>query len=292
MKSIQNGLPVLIFALLVLSTGARAQTWEYKYADKLFLSSAASDETKKLTILAPTLGSSATITFPGATLTFPASNAGGLLANGGTGTLSWVTTSTANQILLSGSSVAPIWSTATYPGTAGAAGNYLRSNGTNFLSSAIQASDLAAISGAAGSVAVLKRNSSNLTTSSTTLVNATGLSFSIAANEIWSLDFELSCNAASAGGMAFGITIPSGATIEANSMGVRASVNNYQCDRITSSGSPTLVQYAKANDGPVRITGLVVNGSTAGTVQLQFLSGSSGSSVTIYANSYGLANRW
>jgi hypothetical protein len=69
-------------------------------------------------------------------------------------------------------------------------------------------------------------------------------------------------------------------------------VNNYQCDRITASGTATLTEYAKATDGPVRITGLVVNGSTAGTIQLQFLSGNGGTNVTIYKNSYGLANRW
>jgi hypothetical protein len=45
-------------------------------------------------------------------------------------------TATAGQILRSGSSAAPSWSTATYPATAGSSGNVLTSDGTNWTSSA------------------------------------------------------------------------------------------------------------------------------------------------------------
>ena len=48
-------------------------------------------------------------------------------------------TVTANQILMSGSSSAPAWSTATYPATAGTAGNFIKSNGSNFTSAAFAA---------------------------------------------------------------------------------------------------------------------------------------------------------
>lgn len=48
-------------------------------------------------------------------------------------------TATANQILMSGSSTTPAWSTATYPATAGTSGNYIKSNGTNFSSAAFTA---------------------------------------------------------------------------------------------------------------------------------------------------------
>lgn len=44
-------------------------------------------------------------------------------------------TATAGQILRSGASSAPSWSTATYPATAGTVGNVLTSDGTNFISS-------------------------------------------------------------------------------------------------------------------------------------------------------------
>jgi hypothetical protein len=48
-------------------------------------------------------------------------------------------TSTANQILLSSSNAQSVWSTATYPATAGTSGNYIKSNGTNFSSEAFTA---------------------------------------------------------------------------------------------------------------------------------------------------------
>lgn len=51
-------------------------------------------------------------------------------------------TATAGQILRSGSSAAPSWSTATYPATAGTAGNVLRSDGTNLLSATLAGSDV------------------------------------------------------------------------------------------------------------------------------------------------------
>src|SRR5258706_325458 len=76
-------------AFAFAAPSASAQTWENKYADKVLLSSAGSDETKTLTILAPTLSASGTVIFPGTDLTFPATNASGVLINGGTGTLSW-----------------------------------------------------------------------------------------------------------------------------------------------------------------------------------------------------------
>ncbi|MCX6765190.1 MAG: hypothetical protein NT148_01475, partial [Candidatus Nealsonbacteria bacterium] len=41
----------------------------------------------------------------------------------------------ASQILMSGGAGAPSWSTATYPATGGAAGTFLRSDGTNFINS-------------------------------------------------------------------------------------------------------------------------------------------------------------
>ncbi len=52
-------------------------------------------------------------------------------------------TATAGQILQSGSSAAPSWSTATYPATVGTAGQVLMSNGTNWVSAATNTPTLA-----------------------------------------------------------------------------------------------------------------------------------------------------
>lgn len=55
-------------------------------------------------------------------------------------------TATAGQIIRSGSNAAPSWSTATYPATAGTAGNVLTSDGTNWVSSTNSGAGLNALS--------------------------------------------------------------------------------------------------------------------------------------------------
>jgi len=66
-------------------------------------------------------------------------------------------TATANQILMSGTSSAPSWSTATYPATAGTSGNVITSNGTNFSSATLTSVIDAALGSAQGDI--LYRNS-------------------------------------------------------------------------------------------------------------------------------------
>jgi len=67
-------------------------------------------------------------------------------------------TATAGQVLRSGASAAPGWSTATYPATAGAANLALVSDGTNFASTALVNSAVAgtaiSVSGATGAVTI------------------------------------------------------------------------------------------------------------------------------------------
>ncbi len=117
-----------------------AQTYKTDAVRSLVLAGAGNDPTKTLTLKVPAmpLGS--------ITLTLPNQNASGVLLNDGSGSLSWLSvggfltnpmtspgdmiyggllgapsrlaaTSTANQILLSGASAAPGWSSATYPAT-------------------------------------------------------------------------------------------------------------------------------------------------------------------------------
>lgn len=63
-------------------------------------------------------------------------NNGGILYSTASAAAILSGTATANQVLLSGSSTTPAWSTATYPATAGTSGNVLQSDGTNFVSTA------------------------------------------------------------------------------------------------------------------------------------------------------------
>jgi hypothetical protein len=71
----------------------------------------------------------------GTNISLTASN-GGILYSTATELAILSATATANQMLMSGASGAPTWSTATFPTTAGTAGKILISDGTNFVSSA------------------------------------------------------------------------------------------------------------------------------------------------------------
>lgn len=87
---------------------------------------------------------------------------GGIFYSTGTAGAILAGTSTAGQVLRSGSSSAPSWSTATYPATATTAGHVLRSDGTNFVSTALAAADLS--NGVTGTGAVVLAASPTLTT--------------------------------------------------------------------------------------------------------------------------------
>lgn len=69
----------------------------------------------------------------GTNASLTASN-GGIVYSGSSALAVLAGTATAGQVLQSGSSAAPSWSTATYPSTAGTLGNVLESDGTNFVS--------------------------------------------------------------------------------------------------------------------------------------------------------------
>lgn len=103
--------------------------------------------------VANTLTAARTFTFPDANATVLTSSAAVTLAQGGTNASLTASTggivysaasafavlsgtATAGQMLRSGASAAPTWSTATYPATAGTSGNVLTSDGTNWVSSA------------------------------------------------------------------------------------------------------------------------------------------------------------
>lgn len=121
-----------------------AQTFTNQHVKTLILLGGGTDLTHTLTLQAPTLSSSQTITLPGAPLVFPSANGTGVLTNDGLGTLSWTppftnpmttigdiiyasaTSSPAtptrlgigsNGQILTVTSGVPAWSTATYPAT-------------------------------------------------------------------------------------------------------------------------------------------------------------------------------
>ena len=83
------------------------------------------------------ISGTATLTQGGTNASLTASN-GGVIWSNATQFQVLAGTATANQILLSGATATPAWSTATYPATASTAGNIVKSDGTNFSSANVQ----------------------------------------------------------------------------------------------------------------------------------------------------------
>ena len=83
----------------------------------------------------PTWASELSLALGGTNAALTASNGGIFYSTASAGAI-LAGTATAGQLLMSGASTTPVWSTATYPATAGTTGNVLTSNGTNFVSSA------------------------------------------------------------------------------------------------------------------------------------------------------------
>lgn len=79
-------------------------------------------------------GTSVDLAHGGTNANLTASNGGIFYSTGSAGAI-LAGTATANQVLLSGSSTTPAWSTATYPATATGTGTILRANGTNWVAS-------------------------------------------------------------------------------------------------------------------------------------------------------------
>lgn len=154
--------------------------------------------------------------------------------------------------------------------------------------------DLDARVGTGGIVA--KRKSTDQTSIVATAADCTDLSFVMAANEVFAFCFDIAQSCNNTGGVKFAITVPSGATLTANATGIGASVGVPTSSRITTSGTltsafNTLNNTGNATAGWTRISGTVLNSTTAGTVALQFAAGTATQSAVVYAGSSLVAHK-
>lgn len=128
---------------------------------------------------------------------------------------------------------------------------------------------------------------SDQTTTANTGTNVTGLSFALAANEKRAFEFHIQNGCNNTGGVTYALTVPSGATFRANARGSSTGVTAMTSSTMTVSGTLTgAFNTVNSAGGWTTITGVVTNGSTAGTVQLQFASGTSTQTSTVFAQSY------
>lgn len=123
----------------------------------------------------------------------------------------------------------------------------------------------------------------------TTLTNITGLSFAVEANEFWSFwGFLVLESAATTEGLRVGYNAPSGFTRCGLLADISGAVNsvNQRMSRAASTASQTTSVDAADTFMPALFTGLLHNGSTAGSVQIQFAGETAGAiNVTCRAGS-------
>lgn len=130
--------------------------------------------------------------------------------------------------------------------------------------------------------------SSDLATTSTSMVDVTDMSFSVAASGNYIFEFSGRIGSTVTNGGRFTITCPAGATIEFQSWGnLGSSGTSVTPIGISSSGSETATYASGAAAGYTQyayiIKGTVKVGGTAGTVQLRARSINAANTFTIYA---------
>jgi hypothetical protein len=116
------------------------------------------------------------------------------------------------------------------------------------------------------------------------------MAFAVAAGENWSFEFMMQIGCTGGGGVEFGVTF-AGGTFRAVALGNDRSANSIVSSVLTASGEVSAAcNKGNTPAGWATITGSI-RGATAGTVALQFRSGKSGQTSTVFANSYLTARK-
>ena len=127
---------------------------------------------------------------------------------------------------------------------------------------------------------LLRKTADEGVTNSTTLQNDNHLSQAVAANEVWEFEaFLLATSSSATPDIKVGFTWPSGATCTWQATSIDGTtLSNYV--PVTASGSSIAPTITASANTLIRIRGLLVVGSTAGTLQLQFSQNQSNNNAT------------
>ena len=180
--------------------------------------------------------------------------------------------------------------TFTLPGTLGVNGDCLTTNGAGVLnfSSACGAGGALSVNPTANLRKPADQTQTSVTNPAAVLTNDSDLKFNIGANETWSFRFVAFMNSGTVPDIKFAVTAPAGATCTSGVIDGEGAVavGNLACG--VSSG---LIAGSGAEDVH-EIMGTVVNGPTAGTVQLQWAQNTASAVVTVVrTGSYLTASR-
>ena len=137
---------------------------------------------------------------------------------------------------------------------------------------------------------------SNVTTTGQTAASVTGLSFAIAANEVWVCRVHMKVGSSSATGLQVAVSFPAAATVTADWLGNTLTNPAMAWEQTTASGTLTTTSFDTLAATTAGIGAFVngeitvANGANAGTVQIQFAKTTSGTA-TVYIGSFLTAHR-
>lgn len=147
-------------------------------------------------------------------------------------------------------------------------------------------------------IVLARKTADESVAASTTLQDDDELKFTIAANETWAFEGQVLVSGDIAGDIAIAFTVPAGATILWSGVGtgiLPGSTDHTSLVAKEANASGTSITFgclstADPNYANILVRGIVVNGATAGTVQMQWAQRVSNATATIVlANSYLLA---
>lgn len=139
-----------------------------------------------------------------------------------------------------------------------------------------------------GTETTIRKTSNETVTSSTTLQNDNELVYAMAANTNYHFEISILYTGATAGDIKFSIVVPSGGDLWASGL-IPSGGTVSLFGPMAASGSvvSSVDALGATNPTMIFIRGVVMNGSNAGDLQLQWAQGaSSGTATTIYAGSY------
>jgi hypothetical protein len=139
---------------------------------------------------------------------------------------------------------------------------------------------------------VRKTLSANATTTIATNTN-TNLTFTIGVSEVWLLQFSLTAQCSSTGGVKYQITAPVGATVEGWIESSTSTITTFTYQRITAINTlnGTATHTVATTPGADYIWVRVKNSTTAGTCGLGFASVTATQTSTIFAGSSMLGDK-
>jgi hypothetical protein len=138
---------------------------------------------------------------------------------------------------------------------------------------------------------IVKRITSDVTIATNANADVTGMFFPIGANEIWSVEFHLQIGCNNTGGVNFAMQLPASATHRTVVTGMGGSSTAIASSVLTTTSSSANLNTVNSANGWCRMTAVIVNSTTAGTVQLRFKSGTDTQTSTVFADSYLVARR-